>query len=122
MARELRDLWGAAPGQLNNAYISFQMTYFRHFPLMYQVYSATGYDLKATIALLKSVPDEGVGFDNVEELKNIEQDVCDYLQQYVASADGQRTAAPPSRVSMLGGNLWRDPVFAGHLGLTSPAG
>ena len=79
MKDDLKDIWGASPKQLNNAYIAFQMTYLRHLPLMYQVYSATNSDLMATMAIFRSIPDQGAEFQNMEELKSIEKQVTDYL-------------------------------------------
>ena len=81
MANDIKGIWGASPRQLNNAFIAFQMTYYRHFPLMYGVYSATDFNLAETMAIFRSVPDQGVKFGNVEELKNIERQVTDYLQK-----------------------------------------
>ena len=46
MGKELRGVWaGGRPGQLNNAFIAFQMTYLRHMPIMHEVLSATDFDL-----------------------------------------------------------------------------
>ena len=87
MAEELKGMWGAAPRQLNNAFIAFQMTYFRHFPLIQQVYSATNYDLAETMAIFRSVPAQEVAFDNVAELKSIEKEVTDYLLEYSQTDD-----------------------------------
>ncbi len=87
MASELRSLWGAAPRQLNNAFIAFQMTYFRHFPLIQQVYSATNYDLAETMAILRSVPAQEVAFDTVAKVKSIEKEVTDYLLPYSQPED-----------------------------------
>ena len=86
MAKALKDIWGASPRQLNNAFIAFQMTYLRHLPLIYQVYSAKNFDLMETMAIFHSVPGQGAKFDDVEELKNIEQEVTDYLQELVPLA------------------------------------
>ncbi|HEY81757.1 MAG TPA: aminopeptidase [Dehalococcoidia bacterium] len=88
MGDELKDLWGGKPAQLNNAFIAFQMTYFRHFPLMYQVFSATDYDLEKTIDIFRWVPSQGVKFGSVEELKRIEAEVTDYLQSALTSKRG----------------------------------
>ena len=87
MEKELKNLWGAAPRQLNNAFISFQMTYFRHFPLIQRVYSATNYDLAETMAILRSVPAQEVAFGAVAEAKSIEKEVTDYLLPYSRPAD-----------------------------------
>ncbi|MFC1913653.1 hypothetical protein ACFLXF_00020 [Chloroflexota bacterium] len=81
MAEELQGLWGVKPRQLNNAFIAFQMTYQRHFSLMYQVYTATGFDLRKTMAIFSSVPEQGTEFSDVQELKNIEAKVTDYLRE-----------------------------------------
>ncbi|MFC2001323.1 hypothetical protein ACFLUZ_02325 [Chloroflexota bacterium] len=86
MAKALKNIWGASPRQLNNAFIAFQMTYLRHLPLMYQVYSAQNFDLMETMAIFHSVPGQGAKFDDVEELKNIEREVADYLQEPVPLA------------------------------------
>lgn len=83
MARDIKGIWRASPRQLNNAFIAFQMTYYRYLPLMYQVYSATDFNLAETMAIFRSVPAQGVKFDNVEELKNIEREVTDYLRKLV---------------------------------------
>ena len=80
MGNELKDIWGGKPLQLNNAFIAFQMTYFRYLPLMYQVYSATNFDLLKTMAIFRSAPNQGAEFENVEELKSIETEVIDYLR------------------------------------------
>ncbi len=87
MAKELKSLWGAAPRQMNNAFISFQMTYFRHFPLIQQVYSATDYNLAETMAILRSMPAQEVAFDTIAEVKSIEKEVTDYLLPYSRPAD-----------------------------------
>ena len=79
LGNDLEDIWGDKPRQLNNAFIAFQMTYFRHFPLMYQVFTAMNFDLEKTMAVFRSVPNQGAEFENVEELKNIETKVSDYL-------------------------------------------
>ncbi|MFC1592714.1 hypothetical protein ACFL4C_01720 [Candidatus Omnitrophota bacterium] len=79
MGNDLKDIWGGRPDQLNNAFIAFQMTYSRHFPLMHQVFSATNFDLEKTMAIFLSVPDQGAEFKDVEELKRIETKVIDYL-------------------------------------------
>ena len=81
MGRDLQDIWGARPDQLNNAFIAFQMTYFRHFPLMHQVFASTGFDLPNTIAIFRAMPKQGVSFETVEEVKNIETEVTNYLRE-----------------------------------------
>ncbi|MFC1955106.1 aminopeptidase [Chloroflexota bacterium] len=87
MANELRSLWGASPGQLNNAFVAFQMTYFRHFPLIQQVYSATNYDLAETMAIFRAVPAQGIAFDTVAKVKDIEKEATDYLLPYSQPED-----------------------------------
>jgi len=82
MADDLKDIWGASPSQLNNAFIAFQMTYYRHLPLTYQVHMATDFDLAKTMAIFRSVPEQGVNFGNVEELKRIENEATGYLREY----------------------------------------
>jgi len=80
MGDGLKDIWGAKPRRLNNAFIAFQMTYLRHFPLMHRVFSATDFDLVKTMAIFRLVPNQGAEFDNVEELKSLETSVIDYLR------------------------------------------
>ena len=92
LGNDLEDIWGDKPRQLNNAFIAFQMTYFRHFPLMHQVFTATNFDLVKTMAVFRSVPNQGAEFENVEELKSIETEVSDYLydtSQKIGEALGQ---------------------------------
>ncbi len=79
MGDELEEIWGVRPAQLNNAYIAFQMTYFRHFLLMHQVFVSTGYDLSDTISIFQSIPNQGTSFETVEELKGVESAVTTYL-------------------------------------------
>ena len=93
MAEDLQGLWGGKPSQLNNAFIAFQMTYQRYFPLMYQVYSATGFDLRKTMAIFRSVPEQGTEFANMQELKDIETRVTDYLHES-AGASGEVSLSP----------------------------
>ena len=81
MGRELQEIWGARPGQLNNAFIAFQMTYLRHFPLMHQVFTSTGFDLPKTIAMFRAMPKQGSSSETVEEVKNIETEVTNYLRE-----------------------------------------
>jgi len=81
MGHELRDIWSARPDQLNNAFIAFQMTYFRHFPLMHQVFASTGFDLPKTIAIFRAMPKQGASFETVEDVKNIETEVTNYLRE-----------------------------------------
>ena len=77
---DLEQIWGAQPDQLNNAYLAFQITYSRHFPLMYELYSATGPDLAKTIEIFLSMPHKGVKFKDVDELKRLESDITGYLE------------------------------------------
>ncbi len=88
MADDIEGVWGfgARPSQLNNAFIAFQMTYLRHFPLMYQVYSATNSNLLRTMAIFRSVPEQGAGFSDVAELRGIEDSVTDYLRRSLSPA------------------------------------
>ena len=81
MEDDLTDIWGASPSQMNNAFIAFQMTYFRHLPLMYQVYSVMNFDLMKTVVIFLSVPEQGTKFESVEEVKSIENEVTDYLHK-----------------------------------------
>jgi len=83
VTNELTDMWGIKPLQMNNAFIAFQMTYLRHFPLMCQVHSAMNHDPRKTMAIFRSVPYQGTRFNNVEELKNIESEVTSYLSRYL---------------------------------------
>jgi hypothetical protein len=46
---------------------------------MYQTFSATDFDLRKTMAIFRSIPNQGVKFGSVEELKRIEAEVTDYL-------------------------------------------
>jgi len=87
MGGELEEIWGGRPDQLNNAYIAFQMTYYRHFPLMQQLFVATGYDLPQTLAVFHAMPDQDAGFTSVDELKSIETEVADYLTENIASLE-----------------------------------
>jgi len=94
MGDELKDLWGGKPDQLNNAFIAFQMTYLRHLPLMYQVFSATDFDLVETIAILRAMPEQGNAYNNLAEVKRIEKQVVRYLEdnlpKTVTDAPGER--------------------------------
>ncbi|MFQ6121945.1 MAG: hypothetical protein ACE5LA_02670 [Dehalococcoidales bacterium] len=80
MEYDLIDIWLGKPRQLNNAFIAFQMTYYRHLPLMHQVFSATDSDLTKTMTIFRSVPNQGAAFESLEELKSIETGVTDYLR------------------------------------------
>jgi len=80
MGDELKDLWGGKPDQLSNAFIAFQMTYQRHFPLMYQVFSKTDFDLVETVEILRAMPEQGNSYSNLEEIKSIEEQVIQYLE------------------------------------------
>ena len=88
LGEDLKDIWGKKPEQLNNAYIAFQMTYFRHFPLMYQVFSTTDSNLRKTMAIFQSVPRQGAKFEDVDEVKSIETEVTDFLQGTLQKAMG----------------------------------
>ena len=79
MGNDLKDIWGGKPDQLNNAFIAFQMTYYRHLRFMHDVFSSTGFDLTKTVSIFRSVPNQGAKFENAEELKSIEREVIDYL-------------------------------------------
>jgi len=80
MGNELRNVWGGGkPSQLNNAFIAFQMTYLRHLPIMHEVLLATNFDLINTIAIFRSMPEQGSSYDNLDEVKAIEKKVTDYL-------------------------------------------
>jgi hypothetical protein len=82
MADDLKDIWGASPSQLNNAFIALQITYYRHLPLVYQAHAATDFNLAETIAIFRSVPEQGVDFATVEELKRIENEATRYLKEH----------------------------------------
>jgi hypothetical protein len=81
MGDELQDIWGGKPDTLNNAYIAFQMTYLRHLPLMYEALSATEFDLHKTIEIYQAMPAQGTSYSNLEQIKNVENQVVDYFQQ-----------------------------------------
>lgn len=85
MGNDLQGIWGGRPDQLNNAFIAFQMTYFRYLPLMYQVYSTTDFDLIEAIAIFRAMPKQGASFDNLEKVKSIEKQVIDYLYDSLKS-------------------------------------
>jgi len=66
---------------LNNAFIAFQMTYYRHLNLMHDVFSASNSDIMATIKVLRGIPEQGGSFDNdIERVKGIEGRVAEYLR------------------------------------------
>ena len=79
MEDELQRIWGAAPDQLNNAFIAFQMTYYRYLPLLYRVFSATDSDLIETIAIFRAMPEQEADFDSLERIISVEGQVADYL-------------------------------------------
>lgn len=79
LGRELEAIWGGRPQQLNNAFIAFQMTYQRHLPLMYQVYLASGGDLAETIKILRSMPEQPWDYQDVAQVKAIEEQLTEYL-------------------------------------------
>jgi hypothetical protein len=87
MGSELEAIWGVRPDQLNNAYIAFQMTYFRHFLLMHQVFVSNGCDLLKTIAVFRGIPGQGAPFKTVAEVKSIETEMIDYLMENIASLE-----------------------------------
>ena len=82
MGNDLEGIWRGRPEQLNNAFIAFQMTYLRHLPLLYEVFLQADRDIIATMAVLRSMPRQGAGFADLEELKDIEDQVTDYLRQF----------------------------------------
>lgn len=98
MSRELWKIWGGKPGQLNNAFIAFQMTYYRHLSLMYEVFSATNFNLAKTMSIFRAMPNQGVEFGSVEELKQLENEITDYLRQAVYSGS---FSLPPISLSRL---------------------
>jgi hypothetical protein len=96
MGNELQDIWGARPSQLNNAFIAFQMTYYRHLLLMHQVFASTGFDLPKTIAIFNAMPEKGRSFETVEEVKDIETAVTNYLREthrQISRVDGAPSMA-----------------------------
>jgi len=82
MGNDLEGIWRGRPEQLNNAFIAFQMTYLRHLPLLYEVFLQADRDIIATMAVLRSMPRQGAGFADLEELKDIEDQVTDYLRRF----------------------------------------
>jgi len=81
MNHDIYNIWGERRDQLNNAFIAFQMTYYRYLNLMYDVFSASNSDITATIKVLRAMPEQGVKFDNdVEQVKTIEGRVAEYLR------------------------------------------
>ncbi|MFH1651188.1 MAG: aminopeptidase [Chloroflexota bacterium] len=81
LAGGLRGIWGAAPEQLNNAYLGFQMTYLRHMPAVYAAYAAQGGDLARTVALFRQMPGQGEPFPTLADVKALEQQALAYLRQ-----------------------------------------
>jgi len=81
MGKELYDIWGGRPDQLNNAFIGFQMTYLRHMPLMYEVYQATGADLAGTIDIFLSLTEQDKNYNTLEQVKEAEREAVDYLSR-----------------------------------------
>jgi hypothetical protein len=79
MGSELHNIWGGQPEQLNNAYIAFQMTYYRHLPLMHSVLEASDFELAGTLRVFLSMPEQGKDFADLERVKDIEARVVDYL-------------------------------------------
>jgi len=80
MGDDLQRIWRGKSDQLNNAFIAFQMTYLRHLPLMYELLTATNFDLPKTIAILRAMPEQGTNFNNLEEIKALEKQLTDYLR------------------------------------------
>jgi len=83
MGNELEGIWGGKPDQLNNAFLAFQMTYFRHLPLMHDVFLNLNSNLAQTMTKFRAVPDQGAEFKNVVELKRIETEATDYLHDII---------------------------------------
>lgn len=79
MKKELWNIWGGVPDQLNNAFIAFQMTYLRHLLVMHQVLAANDFNLPEAIAIFRSMPGQGTRFNSLEQLQDIERQVIDYL-------------------------------------------
>ncbi len=100
MGHILKDIYGVKPDQLNNAFIAFQMTYLRHFPIMYRLYQATGGDIAKTADILKGMPGQNQNPPNIEAIKQIENQAVKYFQENFtrlgAPATGVKTA--PERV------------------------
>ncbi len=92
LGKELEDIWGGRPDQLNNAFISFQMTYYRNLRLMYQVFLALDSDLHKTVALFRSLPGQGESVADLDEIKVIEAEVVGYLEDVLTG----RSAMVPS--------------------------
>ncbi len=87
----LRDIYGARQDQLNNAFIAFQMTYLRHFPVMDRLLQATGRDVKQTIDMLRAMPGQNENPQNIDQIKEIESRAADYFRQNL-----ERLGAPSS--------------------------
>ncbi len=81
MGDELYSIWEGKPDQLNNAFIAFQMTYYRHLPLMSDVLQANDSDLRETIRIFLAMPEQRKSFDTLEQVKGIEESVVDYLSR-----------------------------------------
>ncbi len=79
---DLEDIWGGRPNQLNNSYLAFQMTYFRHLPRLYEVFWQTERDLAETMSLFRSMPGQGVEYDSLEEVIRIEKRALDSLRGF----------------------------------------
>ncbi len=92
LGQELEHIWGGRPDQLNNAFIAFQMTYYRNLRLMYQVFLALDSDLHRTVALFRSLPGEGESAADLDEIKAIEAEVVGYLEDILTG----RSAMVPS--------------------------
>ncbi len=93
MAAALRAIWGGSP-ELNNAFIAFQMTYERHFPLLYRVYAATGSDLKRTVEIFRAMPGQNQNPQSLDDIKNIENEVARYLQDNLEKIAPATTPVP----------------------------
>jgi len=83
MSNEIMSLYGGRPDQLNNAYISFQMTYFRHLSTMHQIYQATNYDLIRTMELFRSIPGQGATYETMRQVIEKENEVIDYFKEQI---------------------------------------
>jgi len=78
---DIYGVWGRRRDQLNNAFIAFQMTYFRHLNLMHDVYTASNSDVLETIKVLRGIPEQSGSFDNnIERTKGIEARIAEYLR------------------------------------------
>lgn len=85
MGDDLEAIWGGRPDQLNNAYLAFQMTYFRHLPRLYEVFWQTEQDLAETMSLFRSMPGQGAEYHSLEEVVRIEDRALDSLRRFAPS-------------------------------------